>query len=435
MQFVLWVLALGIAAVALAWWLAGLPGDVTVALAGVSVQTSTPLALTALVLVLLVLLAVLRVLGWIFGTPLRMRRWQAGRRRANGDTAVTRTLVALAAGEPEDSRREAGKARRLLGDTPQTLLLAAEAERLAGNDDRATELFRTLADGDAALLGLRGLFRQALAREDWDDAATLAGRAERVHPGGLWLREERGQLAVRTGDWRLALQLAPPDAPRAAYAVAAADAEADPDEGMRRAKRVWKENPAFTPAALSYAGRLRAVGKEARAQDVLRDAWTQQPQPDLATLALAQVADPMERLKAASRLVSGRPEDPESHMLLASLNLQAGLTGEARRHLDRARAGGLDQRRLWMLMADLEAQDRGETETGRLAQRDALRRAATAAADPAWRCESCGTVHARWLPACPACHTAGRIRWGVAAPMILPPAPPPVALPVRGVSL
>ena len=434
MRLVLGFLALAIGAVALAWWLAGLPGEVTVALSGYTVQAATPLALTALAVLLLVLLGLLRLLGWALGTPLRLGRWRARRRRADGDAAVTRTLVALAAGEPEDSRRQAARARKRLGDTPQTLLLAAEAARLSGDDERAAELYRTLAKGDAALLGLRGLFRQALAREDWAEAASLAGRAEQAHPGGVWLREERGQLAARTGDWRLALRLAPPDAPRAAYAVAAAEAEANPDEGLRRAKQAWREHPGFTPAALAYATRLRAAGKEGRAQDVLRDAWTQQPQPDLATLALARAGEPMDRVKAGGRLVSGRADDPESHFLLSALNLQAGLTGEARRHAERARAGGLDQRRLWLLLADLEAEERGDTETGRLAQRDALRHAATAPPDPQWRCESCGSAQPQWLPACPVCHTAGRIRWATpGAGLALPPTPPR-ALPVSGIA-
>lgn len=433
MPFILGFLALAIGAVALAWWLSGLPGEVTVALSGYTVQFATPLALTALVLLVLLLMALIWFVFWLFRTPRRIGGWRARRQRAGGDAAVTRTLLALAAGEPQDSRRQAAMARRQLGDTPQTLLLAAEAARLSGDDSRAARLYQKLAGGEAALLGLRGLFRQAMAREDWAEAAALAARAERVHPGGIWLREERGQLAARTGDWHLALQLAPPDAPRAAFAVAAAEAEASPDEGLRRARQAWKEYSVFTPAALAYATRLRAAGKEGRAQDVLREAWGKQPQPDLATLALAQTTDPMGRIKVGGRLVSGRPDDPESHFLLASLNLQAGLTAEARRHADRALAGGLDQRRLWLLLADLEAEERGETDAGRLAQRDALRRAANAWPDPQWRCESCGSVQAHWQPSCPACHTAGRIRWTATASAVLPSAPPR-ALPVRGIA-
>ena len=424
------VLVAGAGAVWVARWLAGLPGTVSVSLLGLTVETSTALALVAVVLLVLALLGLLRALGWLLSVPARLRRRRVARRRAAGDAAVTAALVALAAGEAGDARREAGRARRLLGDTGQTLLLAAEAERLSGDDATAAALFQMLAKrDDAALLGLRGLFRQAVAREDWPAAAQLAGQAERVHPGGAWLREERAQLAVRTGDWRQALRLSAPDAPRAAYAVAAIAGVADGTEATRMAKQTWKDHPDFTPAALAYAARLRADGREARAQDVLRDAWARNPQPDLATLALAPLTEPMARVKAAGRLVMDAPAHPESRFLMAQLNLRAGLTGEARRHLDRARDGIGEQRRFWLLLADLEGEDRGDTETGRLAQRDALRRAATAAADPAWHCDACGGVTAQWTPTCPTCQTAGRVRWGLPTPRSLPPQPPMRALP------
>ena len=207
-KIIVWVVVAALA-VALAWWVAGLPGSVTVGLYGYTVTLATSLALVGVVVIVLALLVVLRVLGWVFGTPRRLRARRARRRREAGDRAVTRTLVALAAGEDGHARREAMRARRLLGDTPQTLLLAAEAGRLAQREDEATGLYKQLAArDDAALLGLRGLFRQAVTRESWEEAAAIARRAEAVHPGGAWLREERAQLAVRTGNWAQALRLA-----------------------------------------------------------------------------------------------------------------------------------------------------------------------------------------------------------------------------------
>ena len=72
---------------------------------------------------------------------------------------------------------------------------------------------------------------------------------------------------------------------------------------------------------------------------------------------------------------------------------------------------GVDQRRLWLLLAEIEEAEGGDTEAGRLAQRDALRRAATAEPDPVWRCDACHTAHASWHPSCPDCFTVGSLRW------------------------
>ena len=107
---------------------------------------------------------------------------------------------------------------------------------------------------------------------------------------------------------------------------------------------------------------------------MIRRAWEARPQPDLAEFALASVSDPLARMKAAEKLAGGNPTDPESHLLLARASLEAGLTGEARRHAEAARAAGLNQRRVWMLLADI-----AEAEApGGEAARDALRHAAAA---------------------------------------------------------
>lgn len=413
MRRVLWLIAVSAIVVAVGWWVASLPGRVSLAIGPYSIEAAAPVAalLGALAVALLALL--LRLLVALVMLRPRLRRWRLRRRRAAGDRAVTRALVALAAAEQTGARRESARARALLGDTPQTLLLAAESARLAQDDEAAAALYRQLAEHDeAAFLGLRGLFRQATAREDWAEAARLARLAESAHPGAAWLRDARLSLAVRTGDWKQALALAGPGAPVAALTAGAAAAEPDAGEALRLARRAWKADSGFAPAALAYARLLRQAGKEARAQDVLRTAWQAAPNPDLAELALAGITDRLARVKHAAGFVQANPGHPESHLLLARLSLAAGLTGEARRHLDRAREAGLAQRRVFLLLAELEEADRGGTEAGRTAQRDALRQAAAAAPDPAWQCRHCGATQPAWHPACPACHTPGSLAWG-----------------------
>jgi HemY protein len=324
--------------------------------------------------------------------------------------------VALAAGEAPAARSAAGRAKNLLGETAQTLLLDAEANRLAGREAEAEAIYRRMAERpDAAFLGLRGLFRQAMAREDWAEAARLAKRAEAAHPGGAWLQDERLQLAVRSGDWSLAARISGAAAPRIAYATAAVESTADPAQAEALAKKAWRQDPGFAPAALAYATRLRAAGREKRAQSVLAEAWNAGQNPALADFALAPLTDPLARIAAANRLVGKTRETAESQFLLARLSLAAGLTGEARRHAMAARAAGMRQKRFFLLLADLEAAEHGESEAGQRAQRDALRQAAEAEPDPAWHCDSCGAAHGEWHPVCPACQTPGRLRWGARA--------------------
>jgi len=146
---------------------------------------------------------------------------------------------------------------------------------------------------------------------------------------------------------------------------------------------------------------------------VIRQAWRDGPVPDLADFALAPIADKQARAREAARIAGTLASDVESHLLVARESIAAGVYGEARRHLDAVHAAGINQRRLWLLQADLEAAEGGDGETARQAQRDAFARAATADPDPAWRCEACGAEHVHWLPLCPVCQTAGKVRWGL----------------------
>ena len=368
-----------------AWAVAHLPGRVTTLIGPYVVETSVPIAVTAVLLAFLVLYAIFRLAAWTLRIPRMGSLWRYGRRRRAGDQAVTRALVALAAGEKTDARREVARARSFLGDTPQTLLLAAEAGRLAGREDEVMASLRALAvRKDAAFLGLRGLLTNAIARQDWIEAAAIARQAEAAHPGAAWLRQERAQLAIRGGDWAGALSLAGSDGPRAALAVGAA-----------------------------LAGQLRAKGKEKQAQTVLAEGWKRAPHPDLATFALALLTDKKARAQAAKELTAGQGEHPETRLLLARTALDAGSPAEARRFVEAARASGLNQRRLWLLLAEIEEEEHGETEAGRIAQRDALRQAMNADPDPEWRCVSCHTPQPSWRPACPACLAPGTLAWAV----------------------
>jgi HemY protein len=405
--------------VAGAWWIDHLAGALHLTIGTLVIDTPISIAVVALMLFAAVLYVVFRLLAALFGIGHMVRRSGSRANRRRGEQAITGTLLALAAREAGDARAQAARARRYLGDTPQTLLLSAYAGSIGGEDSEATEAFEKLAARkDSAFLGLRGLLSQAVEAGDWARANDLAKQAEKARPGAAWIRAERTHLAVRTGDWQEALLLNRDAAPHAALAAAAAEAETDAGRARKLAKDAFKRDPGLPPAAIAYARRLREAGKEKAAQEVLRQAWAKSPHPDLAALALAPAPDRMARLKAGQALVRDVPENPDSHMLLGRLSLEAGLTGEAQRHAEAALQAGLTQRRVFSLLADT-AEAGGHDE----ATRDALKRASVAQGDPAWVCEACGVTHAAWHPACPNCHATGRIRWAAPALAVLTPLP------------
>ena len=394
--------------VAFAWWLADLPGTVGATIGDVSITLATSWAVLALLVLVAILYVIIRLLVMIIRLPSRTRRLQGERARKQGSDAVTRTLLALAGGDAATARRQAQRSRALLGDTPQTLLLAAYAGRQAGQADEADAAFNLLASRkDAAFLGLRGLMQGAIAREDWTSATALARQAEEVNPGAPWLRTERARLAMQGGNWKDALALSGAGDPVAALGVAAAAAEADPAEARRLAKQAWQSNMGFAPAALLYAHQLRDGGKEKKALEVLRMSWGQSPHPAVAEAHLATSADPTIRAARVETLAAAAPNHAETHLLRARTALDAGDFAAARRHAEAALSSGVTQRRVWLLLADI-----GEREGNAVAASDALHQAASADPDPHWRCDSCGMVHATWHMVCSNCDAAGRIHWG-----------------------
>lgn len=409
LKVLLFVIA-GCIIITAAWLLAGVQGHVVASIGTFSIETSTPIAILGLVAFVIAILVVLRICRAIFAIPSAGAGWRRRHRLSLGERSVTRVLTALAAGDQGNARKEARRARNLLGDFPQTLLLVAEAGRLAGREDEAAEAFHALAkQKDGRFLGLRGLLRQAIDRRDWPEALSIAKQAEAVYPGAVWLRQQRAELALQTENWAEALELIGPDTRRSTYYVAAADAEVDSSRAISFAKQAWKQDPAFPPAALAYASRLRETGYEKRAQSCIADTWRRTPHPDLAMFALALEPDKLARARAAQRLVAGNPTHPESLLLLAQVALDAGLTGEARHQIAIAEAEGVRQRRLCLLLAEVEEQERGDTEAGRLAQREALRRAATAEPDPHWQCTNCRADQVAWHPKCTSCGSVGTI--------------------------
>jgi HemY protein len=353
-------------------------------------------------------------IGALRRLPEKLRIRKGLQRRQDGDQAMTRALVALAAGTGDSARQEMRKARTLLGETPQVLWLTAEAERLAGREDAAADAYRLLANRtDSRILGVRGLFRQAMQKGDFEDAQALAAEAAKLQPRATWLREERAQLALKTNDWRTALSLAPAQGQgkKAALALAAAAEEAEPSKAAELERQAFETDKGFAPAAIAYAARLDESGMPRRAKAVLEEAWGASPHPDLAPAYLADEPDAQARLKAVEQLIRRNPTDPESRLLLARTALAAGLTGRARAALQALSLSGDADKRCFVALAEVEAAEQANPADSQAAQAKWLREAAQAPDAPHWRCGHCGKQHQAWTPICDNCGTLGEIAW------------------------
>ena len=79
---VLAIVIVAAAVVAAAWYLAGLPGEVTAQAGNITFQASVAVIATCLLAIFVLLYVLLRVIGWLFRLPRTIRSRRAVARRA-----------------------------------------------------------------------------------------------------------------------------------------------------------------------------------------------------------------------------------------------------------------------------------------------------------------------------------------------------------------
>jgi HemY protein len=424
------------AAAAGAAWLADNPGRVSLLWQGYRIETTAALLMLAVAAVAVVAALLYRFWRALWRTPGAIAGAWRERTRRKGYQALSRGMVAVAAGDAVEARRQAARAENLLEDPPLTLLLSAQTAQLNGDEDAAAAFFRKMAaNRDTEFLGVRGLLTQAVKRGDDGQALELARRAWRLQPTSTWVAEELFRLLGRDGKWseadavldkaRSAKLLDDGLAARrqrvARYQHALGLAPAD---AIKRLRKVHDADPGFVPAAVTLADLLIAGGKGRKAAGVIERTWSECPHPDLlAPYWRARSAeDALARLRAAEALAERSAGHVESRLAVAAQALEAGLWGEARRYLKQAEdvSRSALSARLCRLMAALEEADGGDAAT----VRQWLVRASTADPDPAWVCRDCGHTTATWTAVCGHCGGFDTQDWTV------PPHAPALGAPV-----
>lgn len=404
-------------------WIANRQGELIYVIDGYEISTSAGGGIGLVLLFMAVIVVLTRVFTAVMGGPGALGRWFGLRRSRRGNEALSRGLVAAAAGDAAEARRQAKKAQGLLGSSPLALLLSAQTAQLEGDDQAQGVAYRAmLAHPDSEFLGLRGLFMEAMRRDDAEEAIKLAARAHALKPRAAWAANALFDLKSARGEWSDAKEvledaarakLIDSDVVRRRRAVLltaeALDTEAqDPDRALALALKALDLSPALAPAAALAARKLTAEGRAWRAQDVIEAAWAQTPHPDLATAYAAikpkeSVTERAERLIGLARL---KRDHFESRMLEAEQNVNLAKWAEARRVLAPL-ARGFASARVCALMAEIEQGQRHDA----TAVHGWLERAVRAPRDAEWRCASCGWSAPEWQAVCAHCGAFDTLAW------------------------
>ena len=423
-RLILFLAILAFAALGLSW-LADRPGEISITWQGYQIETSVLVGIAAVLATCLVFLILWSIIRFVLRLPSFIALTARVRRRNKGYQALTRGMIAAAAGDMRHAARATREAEKLIGQDPLTLLLRAQTAQLEGDRALSEKTFAQMVeDPETRLLGLRGLHAEALRRGDADSAHLYAAQAQTITPL-TWAGEALLDWHVRRAEWAPALEIVEAnrkhkltvrdaaERQRAVLLTALARdmADSQPEQALRDAREAAKLAPSLVPAHVLAAQLLARRSDLRKASRLIESVWRITPHPELAeTYVHLRAGDAaQERYERAQRLAGLMLQDADSVLALARAAIDA-------RHFEKARAAlgpllmteGRPSRRLCLLMADLEQMEHG-AQSGPV--REWLARAARAPRDAAWIAD--GVISDRWEPASPVTGKLDAFRWDV----------------------
>jgi len=139
-------------------WLADRPGTVDIVWQGMNIQFSVMTLLIGFLASITAIMFVWWLIKNIIMAPGRLSRSMRNRRREKGLDAVSRGLMAVAAGDAALARKLAARAGSKLQSEALTTLLKAQAAQLAGKHNTARRLYEAMLENpETELAGLRDI--------------------------------------------------------------------------------------------------------------------------------------------------------------------------------------------------------------------------------------------------------------------------------------
>ncbi|MDA3856835.1 MAG: heme biosynthesis protein HemY [Roseovarius sp.] len=412
-------------------YLLELDGGVRIVMAGFEINLTPLKAVMALVVLVLAIWLFMKLAGmlvavlkFINGDETALSRYFDRNRQEKGYRALSEGMLALASGEGDVAMSKAARAEKYLRKPALTNLITAQAAEMSGDRRKAEEVYKRLLQNDKTrFVGVRGILRQKLAEGDTETALKLAQTAFALKPRHPEVQDTLLELQAQKSDWKGARETLnaklkygslPRDVHKRRDAVLALSEARDVlDEGKtiearEAAIEANRLSPDLIPAAVLAARGYIEQGNKRHALRVLNKAWVVRPHPDLAAAFAAIEPDetPQQRLKRFAKLLKVHPENRETMLLKAELNIAAEDFPGARRALGDLAEVEPDARAL-TIMAAIE---RGEGAPDAVVK-GWLARALSAPRGPQWVCDKCHHIHAEWVPACENCHSFDTLSW------------------------
>ena len=423
----LYFLAIIAAVSSLLGWLADNPGRILLYWQGYRIDTSVGVLIGLIILLAGFLAIIYEFWSFIRRAPEKILSFMRGKRRSRGYRAFTQGMVAVAAGDPIEAKRQGKRANILLEELPLTMLLSAQAAQLNGDEKAAKDFFSAMTQqAETKFLGLRGLITLAMKENELESALNLTQEAYLLKPNSEWVVKNLFDLQIKLSRWRDALEtndsllqnrlidkgLNQKQRAILSYELGRDEIKnGDVLEAQRKFQQSIDFDPTFTPSAKALAKYLIDQGEVAKAKGLIETVWKKKPHPELVRLYWQSENSkaPLDRMKASELLAKYNPQHTESYIARIEAALEAKLWGEARKYLgiiSHENTEKIDARvcRLWASLEDSENQN---FENAHLW----LTRASRASAPKTWVCSSCGSVSKEWVTICKNCGQFNSLSW------------------------
>ncbi len=411
-------------------WIADNPGLVTVTLpkqgeevTGKELTISLMVAVVAFVAIIATIMILWSIIMTIWRSPEIFSRWRRGRRKDRGYVALSRGMIAAAAGDAASARKQTRESGKLLENEPMIDLLDAQTALLEGKREVAQARFEAmLEEPETRLLGLRGLHVEAERQGEGEAAAHYAEKAMDLAPEAPWAGTALLRHQSQGGDWQGALKtlessrwnnrLDKKQNNRLKAVLQTAEAMSlegsSPEQARDLALAAHKLEPSLIPAAVIAARVSSRLGDIRKATRVLEATWKLEPHPEIAEayIHVRPGDSAVDRLKRAGALASIRANHVEGRFAIAEAAIDA-MDWKAAREALASILRSDPTERACLLMADIEEAEHGDR--GRM--RDWLSRAVRAPRDPAWTAD--GYVSEHWAPVSPISGKLDAFEWKV----------------------
>ncbi|HEY0635868.1 MAG TPA: heme biosynthesis HemY N-terminal domain-containing protein [Gammaproteobacteria bacterium] len=393
MRFLITLLLVLVATVALAVLVLQEPGYVLVVYEEWAVETTLSLLIGALVAGFILLYLLIRLLRNVWLLPQRMAEWKRARRRMRATAGTNRGLLALAEGNWAKAEK---MLIRFAKESEMALINYLGAARAAQKQNASMRRDLHLADAHhsmpRATLAI-GITQGELqyAQGQLEEALATLMHLRSIAPKHGYVLYLLMKVYERMGSWNELLRLLPElrrhgvlDSEQARALEAKVHqqlfASAAESQDLARLRDTWAHVPRelrqHGELIAVYVRKLMALGEgSAECEELLREAIKREFDPPLVKLyGLVRGADPARQLATAEGWLHHHPRDADLLLTLGRLALQNQLWGKARTYLE-ASLGNTPQPDTYCELANL-LHDLGEEERARELYRQGLQDAA-----------------------------------------------------------